>query len=84
MEANIEAFLFNHKQAQALHVTKAFPTLGPMFVNFLNEIPSSKRNPVLIPHIREEEWAKEMLHRWLDDSQTPHNVKNAISVLKRK
>lgn len=69
---------------QALHVTKAFPTLGPMFVNFLNEIPSSKRNPVLIPHIREEEWAKDMLQKWLDDSQTPQNVKNAITVLKRK
>lgn len=69
---------------QALHVTKAFPTLGSMFVNFLNEIPSSKRNPVLIPYIREEEWAKDMLQKWLDDPQTPQNVKNAITVLKRK
>lgn len=69
---------------QALHVTKAFPTLGPKFVNFLNEIPSSKRNPILIPHIREEEWAQEMLHRWRNDNETPLPVKNAISALERK
>jgi len=69
---------------QALHITKAFPTLGPKFVNFLNEIPSSKRNPVLIPHIRLEEWAIEMLQRWLEDTQTPQTVKNAITALKGK
>ena len=69
---------------QALHITKAFPTLGPKFINFLNEIPSSKRNPVLIPHIRVEEWAKEMLQRWFEDMQTPQTVKNAITALKGK
>jgi len=69
---------------QALHVTKAFPTLGYVFINFLNEIPSSKRNPVLIPHLREEEWAQEMLQRWVDDKHTPDTVKRAITALRGK
>ena len=69
---------------QALHVTKAFSNLGPKFVSFLNEIPSNKRTPVIIPYIREEAWAKEMIQRWADDKLTPQTVRNAISGLERK
>jgi predicted KAP-like P-loop ATPase len=69
---------------QALHVTKAYSVLGSKFVGFLSEIPSNKRSAVIIPHIREEEWAKGMLKQWLEDSQTPQVVKNAIDALGRR
>jgi hypothetical protein len=69
---------------QALHVPKAFPTLGPAFVNLLNEIPSEKRFAPLIPYIRTEPWAKDVLERWRDDENSPLPVKNAINALKEK
>ena len=34
---------------QALHIPKAFPNLGPTFVNFLNDMPASKRSAPLVP-----------------------------------
>lgn len=69
---------------QALHVPKAFPSLGPAFVNLLNEIPASKRPAPLIPLIRSEEWAADTLKRWSADVQSPQPVKKAITGLKRK
>ena len=69
---------------QALHVPKAFPSLGPAFVNMLNEIPASKRPAPLIPSIRSEEWAVDTLKRWGADDQSPQPVKNAITGLTRK
>ena len=68
---------------QALHVPKAFPNLGPSFVNLLNEIPASKRPAPLIPLIRSEAWAEEILKRWEADNQSPSPVKNAIARLGR-
>lgn len=58
---------------QALHVPKAFPNLASSFVNLLNEIPASKRPAPLIPLIRNEEWAKEILERWAADGNH-HNL----------
>lgn len=69
---------------QALHVPKAFPNLAPAFVNFLNEMPASKRSAPLIPLIREEKWAEEMLKHWAADEQSPQPVKKAIADLQRK
>jgi len=69
---------------QALHVPKAFPALGPAYVNLLNEIPATKRPAPLIPHIRQEDWAKDLLQRWATDKQSPTPVKNAISGLERR
>ncbi len=69
---------------QALHVPKAFPSLGPAFVNLLNEIPASRRPAPLIPSIRSEEWAADTLKRWGADEQSPQSVKNAITGLRRK
>ncbi|MEI8120441.1 MAG: P-loop NTPase fold protein [bacterium] len=69
---------------QALHVPKAFPNLGPSFVNLLNEIPASKRPAPLIPLIRNEAWAREMLERWGADEKSPQPVKNAVTGLGRK
>jgi len=69
---------------QALHVPKAFPNLGPAFVNFLNDMPASTRSAPLVPLIRDEGWAEEMLSRWADDKQSPETVKKAITGLKRK
>lgn len=66
---------------QALHIPKAFPNLGPLFVNLLNEIPAGQRTAPLIPLIRAEVWAKEMLARWVADDKSPKPVKNAITGL---
>lgn len=68
---------------QALHVPKAFPALGPAYVNLLNEIPPSKRLAPLIPLIRDEDWAKDLLKRWGADGQSPLPVKKAITALGR-
>jgi predicted KAP-like P-loop ATPase len=69
---------------QALHVPKAFPNLGPAFVNLLNEIPASKRPAPLIPLIRAESWARELLEQWGADDNSPTTVKKAIAGLGRK
>jgi len=69
---------------QALHVPKAFPALGPAYVNLLNEIPPSKRPAPLIPLIRNEEWAKDLLKRWGADEQSPSPLKKAITGLRTR
>ncbi|MFC1734743.1 P-loop NTPase fold protein [Candidatus Hydrogenedentota bacterium] len=69
---------------QALHVPKAFPNLGSSFVNLLNEIPAEKRPVALIPHIRDETWAQELLEHWGSDQQSPQFVKNAIKGLGKR
>ncbi len=69
---------------QALHVPKALPALGSAYVNLLNEIPPTKRLAPIIPLIRNEDWAKDLLQRWAADKQSPAPVKNAISGLGRR
>lgn len=69
---------------QALHIPKAFPALGPAYVNLLNEIPATKRSAPLIPLIRQEEWAKDLLQRWGADEKSPMHVKKAITDLRKK
>ena len=69
---------------QALHVPNAFPTLGSVFVNLMNEIPPAKRPAPLIPMIRSEPWAKDVLERWGSDEKSPVSVKRAINALKEK
>jgi hypothetical protein len=69
---------------QALHIPKAFPNLATSFVNFLNEIPASKRSAPFIPLIRSEAWAEELLKKWGNDNQSPQPVKNAIADLTRR
>ena len=66
---------------QALHIPKAFPNLGQAFVNLLNEIPPGQRAAPLIPLIRMEAWAKEMLEHWGADDRSPKTVRNAITGL---
>lgn len=46
--------------------------------------PASKRSAPLIPLIREEKWAEEMLKHWAADEQSPQPVKKAIADLQRK
>lgn len=69
---------------QALHIPKAFPSLGPAYVNLLNEIPAGKRLAPLIPLIRNEAWAQELLKRWGADEKSPTPVRNAITGLGKK
>lgn len=67
---------------QAFHVPKAFPSLGATFVNFLNEIPADQRPAPLIPLIKDEAWAQEMLQQWGADQRSSQPVKKAIDSLK--
>lgn len=69
---------------QALHLPKAFPELAASFIFMLDEIPATKRPTPLIPHIRNEAWAKELLSRWEKDGNSPSQIKKAISSTERK
>ncbi|MPM07188.1 hypothetical protein SDC9_53494 [bioreactor metagenome] len=69
---------------QALHLPKAFPELAPSFIAMLDEIPAGKRPVSLIPQLRNETWAKELLVRWEKDDSSPVPVKKAISTAGRK
>lgn len=66
---------------KCLHVTRAFPQLGSLFVGLLQEIPATQRPAPLIPNIRDEPWAQELLAAWASDSSSPQPVKNAIKAL---
>ncbi|MDR5810618.1 P-loop NTPase fold protein [Caballeronia sp. LZ019] len=65
-----------------LHLTDAFPALGPSFCSLLDEAPPKERPQALIPLIVNEPWAKELLVRWAADVQTPQPVRNAIALKK--
>lgn len=69
---------------QALHLPKAFPELATSFIAMLNEIPAGKRPAPLIPQLRNETWAKELLARWEQDDSSPAPVKKAINTAGRK
>jgi hypothetical protein len=69
---------------QALHIPKAFPVLGRMYINLMAEMPPARRSAPLIPLVREEEWAREMLERWAKDEHTPQPTKRAITELERE
>jgi predicted KAP-like P-loop ATPase len=64
---------------QALHLPKAFPELAASFIAMLDEIPAGKRPAPLIPQLRSETWAKELLARWEQDDSSPAPVKKAIN-----
>lgn len=63
---------------QAIHLPKAFPELASTFVSMLNEVPAPKRPASLVPHLRNETWAVELLLNWENDNNSPQAVKNAI------
>jgi len=69
---------------QALHLPKAFPELATSFIAMLDEIPAGKRPVPLIPLLRNEPWAKELLSRWEQDESSPATVKRAINTAGRK
>lgn len=69
---------------QALHLPKAFPELATSFIAMLDEIPAGKRPAPLIPQLRNETWAKELLARWEQDDSSPASLKKAINTAGRK
>ena len=68
---------------QALHIPKAFSNLGNVYINLLNEIPTEKRPATIIPLLRNEAWAQELLKRWSSDEQSPKVVKRALERTER-
>lgn len=69
---------------QALHLPKAFPELATSFIAMLDEIPAGKRPAPLIPQLRNETWAKDLLARWEQDDSSPAPVKKAINTVARR
>ncbi len=69
---------------QALHLPKAFPELATSFIAMLDEIPAGKRPAPLIPQLRIESWAEDLLSRWVQDDSSPATVKKAINTVGRK
>jgi predicted KAP-like P-loop ATPase len=69
---------------RCLHVTRAFPQLGLLFVGLLQEIPATQRPAPLLPHLRDEAWARELLIRWATDSNSSQPVKNALKAFSGK
>ena len=69
---------------QALHVPKAFPELATSFIAMLDEIPAGRRPQALVPLLRNEPWAMELLSRWGQDDNSPAPVKRAINSAGRK
>jgi len=69
---------------QTLHLPKAFPDLATSFIAMIKEIPASKISASLIPHIRDEPWAEELLLDLVKNDNLPLAVKKAINLAMRK
>jgi hypothetical protein len=69
---------------QTLHLPKAFPELATSFIAMLDEIPAGRRTQALVPLLRNEPWAMELLSRWEQDDNSPTPVKRAINSSGRK
>ncbi len=65
---------------KCVHVTQAFPGLGMTFVSLLAEVPADKRPAALIPLIRSEPWAANLLASWAGDPQSPAPVRVAAKL----
>ena len=64
-----------------LQIIEAFPALGPKLAMVLAEIPPKARTAPIANAIGEKEWARDLLHNWLNDIDTPTSTKN---IIKRK
>lgn len=64
---------------QALHIPKAFEALSERYIGMLNSMPPNNRPAPLIPLLKSEPWATELLRQWGEDEKTPSPVKRAIN-----
>jgi predicted KAP-like P-loop ATPase len=64
---------------RALHIPKAYPTLGNIYASMLSQIPPKKREAALLPLIKNDAWAKEELSNWVEDERTPISVKKILT-----
>ena len=62
----------------AMHITEAYPSIGDRLALVLGEIPSKSVKPAVVNRIKDKEWAKSLLEKWANDSETPASVKNTI------
>ena len=63
----------------AMHIAEAFPSLGERFATTLGEIPVKSVKPAIIPFIMNKDWARQLLSSWIENTEIPITVKNAIS-----
>lgn len=64
---------------RCLHITRAYPNLGPRLANLLTDVPPARRPLTLIPLLQVESWASGLLSDWSRDPETPPRVKKAIA-----
>lgn len=62
----------------AIHITEAYPSIGDRLALALGEIPSKSVKPAIVERIKDKDWAKGLLEKWFNDSETQEPVKNSI------
>ena len=68
----------------AIHITEAYPSIGDRLALALGEIPSKSVKPAIVGRIKDKDWAKGLLEKWVNDSETPESVKNSITPKKSR
>ncbi len=68
----------------AIHITEAYPSIGDRLALALSEIPSKSVKAAIVERIKDKEWARDLLEKWANDSETPASVKNAITSKKSR
>ena len=63
----------------AIHITEAYPSIGDRLSLVLSEIPSKSVKPAIVGRIKDKEWAKGLLEKWTNDSETPVSVKKILN-----
>lgn len=68
----------------AIHITEAYPSIGDKLALALSEIPPKSVKPATVALIKEKKWAKGLLDKWVNDSETPATTKNVITPKKSR
>lgn len=54
--------------------------MAPNFIAMFDEIPVQEIKPALIPLLRDEMWANDLLIRWKQDKNSSSSIKKAINI----
>lgn len=68
---------------QLLHIPVASPRFAENYVQFLEAMPSGKRDVSLVPLLSNYQWAETLLKSWENDSSTPSRTVKAIQALRK-
>lgn len=65
--------------SKSLHIIDAFPQLSQRLIPALQDLSVERIDIGIIPLLKREDWAKDLLDGWLKHNKTSQQVKNAIS-----